>query len=70
MDLSKGFEIIEFSRSLPSNTLENLYKLNQENTPEVGSIKSYESFASLLDISSINLLIAYKKQPVGFVILF
>ena len=70
MDLSKGFEINKFSRSLPSNTLENLYKLNQENTPEVGSIKSYESFASLLDISSINLLIAYKKQPVGFVICF
>lgn len=70
MDLSKGFEIIKFSRSLPSNTLENLYKLNQENTPEVGSIESYEVFASLLDISSINLLIEYKKQPVGFVICF
>ena len=70
MDLSKGFEIIKFSRSLSSNTLENLYKLNQENTPEVGSIKSYESFVSLLDISSINLLIEYKKQPVGFVICF
>ena len=62
MDLSKGFEIIKFSRSLPSNTLENLYKLNQENTPEVGSIDSYESFASLLDISSINLLIEYKSD--------
>ena len=70
MGLSKGFEIIKFSRSLSSNTLENLYKLNQENTPEVGSIKSYESFVSLLDISSINLLIEYKKQPVGFVICF
>ena len=70
MDLSKGFEIIKFNRSSPSHTLENLYKLNQENTPEVGSIKSYESFASLLDISSINLLIEYKKQPVGFVICF
>ena len=70
MDLSKGFEIIKFSRSLPSNKLENLYKLNQENTPEVGSIESYESFVSLLDISSINLLIEYKKQPVGFVICF
>jgi predicted GNAT superfamily acetyltransferase len=70
VDLSKGFEIIKFSRSLPSNTLENLYKLNQENTPEVGSIESYEVFASLLDISSINLLIEYKKQPVGFVICF
>ena len=70
MDLSKGFEIIKFNRSSPSHTLENLYKLNQENTPEVGCIKSYESFVSLLNISSINLLIAYKKQPVGFVICF
>jgi predicted GNAT superfamily acetyltransferase len=70
VDLSKGFEIIKFNRSLPSNTLENLYKLNQENTPEVGSIRSYESFTSLLDISSINLLIEYKKQSIGFVICF
>ena len=70
MNLSKGFEIIKFSRSSPSNTLENLYKLNQENTPEVGSIRSYESFASLLDISYVNLLIEYKKQPIGFVICF
>ena len=70
MDLSKGFEIIKFNRSSPSHTLENLYKLNQENTPEVGSIRSYKSFTSLLDISSINLLIEYKKQPVGFVICF
>ena len=70
MNLSKGFEIIKFSRSSLSNTLENLYKLNQENTPEVGSIRSYESFASLLDISYVNLLIEYKKQPIGFVICF
>ena len=70
MDLSKGFEIIKFSRSLPSNTLENLYKLNQENTPEVGSIKSYESFASLLVKSAVNLLIEHKKQPIGFIICF
>jgi predicted GNAT superfamily acetyltransferase len=70
VDLSKGFEIIKFSRSSLSNTLENLYKLNQENTPEVGSIRSYESFASLLDISYVNLLIEYKKQPIGFVICF
>lgn len=70
MDLSKDFEIIKFSKSLSSKTLENLYLLNQENTPEVGSIRSYESFTSLLDISSINLLIEYKKQSIGFVICF
>ena len=70
MDLSKGFEIIKFNRRSPSHTLENLYKLNQENTPEVGSIRSYKSFTSLLDISSINLLIEYKKQSIGFVICF
>ena len=70
MDLTKDFEIINFSRSIPSNTLENLYSLNQENIPEVGSIRSLESFASLLDRSSINLLIKYKKQVIGFVICF
>ena len=70
MDLTKDFEIINFSRSIPSNTLENLYSLNQENIPEVGSLRSSESFASLLDRSSINLLIKYKKQVIGFVICF
>ena len=70
MDLSKGFEIVKFNGSLSSNTLKNLYSLNQENTPEVGSISSVESFASLLDKSSMNLLIEYKKQLIGFVICF
>ena len=70
MDLSKGFEIIQFDGSLSRNILESLYSLNQENTPEVGSIGSVESFTSLLDKSSLNLLIKYKKQPIGFVICF
>ena len=70
MDLSKGFEIIQFNRNISGNILKSLYSLNQENTPEVGSIGSVESFTSLLDKSSLNLLIKYKKQPIGFVICF
>ena len=70
MDLSTEFKIVKFNGSLSNSTLENLYLLNQENTPEVGSIRGYESFTSLLDISSINLLIEYKKQSIGFVICF
>ena len=70
MDLNKDFEIIKFRRILSSKTLENLYSLNQENTPEVGSIRSVESFALLLNKSSINLLIEYKKEPIGFIICF
>ena len=70
MDLSKDFEIIKFRRILSSKTLKNLYSLNQENTPEVGSIRSVDSFASLLNKSSINLLIKYKKEPIGFIICF
>ena len=70
MYLTKDFEILKFGRSLSSNTLEKLYSLNQENTPEVGSIRSTKSFGSLLEKSSINLLIKYKKQPIGFAICF
>ena len=70
MDLSKEFEIIQFDGSLSRNILESLYSLNQENTPEVGSIRSAKFFASLLDKSSINLLIEHSKQPIGFVICF
>ena len=64
------FEVIQFDGRLSKNILESLYSLNQENTPEVGSIKNSESFASLLDRSFINLLILYKKQTIGFVICF
>ena len=70
MDLSKEFEIIQFDGSLSRNILESLYSLNQENIPEVGSIRSAKSFSSLLDKSSINLLIEHTKQPIGFVICF
>ena len=70
MDLSKGFEIIQFNRNISSNILKSLYSLNQENTPEVGSIGSVESFTSLLDKSSLNLLIKYEKQPIGIVSCF
>lgn len=70
MDLSEELKIVQFDKSLSSCTLENLYSLNQENTPEVGSIKSFESFVSLINISSLNLLIQFKNQPIGFVICF
>ena len=70
MDLSEELKIIKFDKSLSSRTLENLYFLNQENTPEVGSIKSFESFVSLINISSLNLLVQFKNQPIGFVICF
>jgi predicted GNAT superfamily acetyltransferase len=70
VDLTKDFEITKFDRSLPTNTLKNLYLLNQENTPEVGSIRGFESFVSLLLRSSLNLLIKFKQQPIGFVICF
>ena len=60
MDLSKEFEIIQFNECLSSKTLKNLYSLNQDNTPEVGSVRNVESFASLLVKSSVNLLIEHK----------
>ncbi len=70
MNLSKEFEIVHFNESLSSKTLKDLYSLNQDNTPEVGSVRNVESFASLLVKSSVNLLIEHKKQPIGFIICF
>ena len=70
MDLTKDAEIIKFGKSLSSSTLENLYSLNQENTPEVGSIESIKYFVSLLSKSTINLLIKHKNQPIGFIVCF
>ena len=63
-------KINKLTKDLSSALLENLYSLNQENTPEVGSLNNSECFRKLIELSSISLLIEYKDQVIGFIICF
>jgi len=63
LNLDKNIKISSINNSLTRNLLENLYNLNQQNTPEVGTIKNIKSFSKLLEIE-------YKNQLVGFIVCF
>ena len=63
-------KVTKLTKNLSSKLLENLYYLNQENTPEVGSIDDIESFGKLIELSSTSLLAEYKDQIIGFIICF
>ena len=63
-------KVTKLTKNLSSKLLENLYSLNQENTPEVGSIDDIESFGKLIGLSSTSLLVEYKDQIIGFIICF
>lgn len=70
MNQGDKLKISKLTEGLSSKLLENLYSLNQENTPEVGSLDDAESFLKLLELSSTSLLIEYKNQVIGFMICF
>ena len=70
MNQGDKLKISKLTEGLSSKLLENLYSLNQENTPEVGSLNDAESFRKLFELSSTSLLIEYKNQVIGFMICF
>ena len=57
-------------KNLSSKLLENLYSLNQENTPEVGSLENIESLSRLFELSSTSLLVELEDEIIGFIICF
>ena len=63
-------KVTKLTKNLSGKLLENLYSLNQENTPEVGSIDDIESFSKLIELSSTSLLAEYENQIIGFIICF
>ena len=63
-------KITKLTKNFSSKLLKNLYSLNQENIPEVGSIDDVESFSKLIELSSTSLLAEYKDQIIGFIICF
>ena len=47
MNLSSNIDLSLFTEVSDKNTLEKLYLLNQDNTPEVGSLESIEDLSNL-----------------------
>tara|TARA_B110000091_G_C13800305_1_gene469906 strand:+ start:1129 stop:1638 length:510 start_codon:yes stop_codon:yes gene_type:complete len=59
-----------FGSNLNKQDLKNIYALNQDNVPEVGSIENIEVFAELIRMSTFNLVAKYHDEIVGFIICF
>ena len=53
----------------PSNNfIKSIYKLNQKNTPEVGTLSSEEELKSLIKMSSCCFYVSFETAIVGFII--
>ena len=70
MNLQPSSEITTFIDAPDQKILEILYFLNQENTPEVGSLPSVEALRSLIRLSAINFYVLSDKNIIGFAICF
>ena len=64
------YNIHKFSNSVDSDIFEQIYVLNQENTPEVGSLSSIKDLQDLIRLSSINYYVISKDKIIGFIICF
>ena len=68
MNTQTNIEIAAFIEEPDKETLEVLYSLNQENTPEVGSLSSTESLKNLIQLSAINFFVLHEEEIIGFII--
>ncbi len=70
MNQNHNLKVTKLTKNPSNKLIENLYYLNQENTPEVGSIENIESFSKLFELSTTSLLVELKGQIIGFIICF
>ena len=61
-------EIRSLSKKESSLYLDSIYKLNQENTPEVGSLENIDHLKSLISMSGIVIIASVENKMVGFMI--
>ena len=64
------YNIQSFSSNSDINLLNEIYLLNQSNTPEVGSLESVDHLQSLLQMSLLNLFVSNNEEMIGFIICF
>ena len=63
-------EIHNFPSKLSQEFLEKIFILNQENTPEVGSLSSIEYLRQLIQLSSYQFYVIKEDEIIGFTICF
>ena len=61
-------EIRSLSKEESSVHLDSIYKLNQENTPEVGCLDNIDHLKRLISMSAIVIIASVEKRIVGFMI--
>ena len=70
MNNKSNLEIAIFKDIPKEDILETLYSLNQENTPEVGSLSSIDELKNLIELSALNFFVLDDEKIVGFIICF
>ena len=70
MSQQSNLELAIFSDVPEQDTLETLYNLNQENTPEVGNLSSVNELRSLIQLSALIFFVLNEEEVIGFVICF
>ena len=70
MIFNSDINIEEFNSSSDKTILDQIYNLNQCNTPEVGSLDSYNDLIGLLDKSSVNYFLFNGDEVIGFIVCF
>ena len=68
--MNHNIEIRNLSDFNDISLLKKLYDLNQANVPEVGSVKTFNDFINLLELSDDILLSYTDKKMTGFVVCF
>ena len=66
--LSQFTSLVLNNENISNDYLQQIYDLNQANTPEVGSLESEKHLSKLIDFSAYNLLILKDEQIIGFII--
>tara|TARA_Y100000766_G_scaffold151273_1_gene130029 strand:- start:24 stop:527 length:504 start_codon:yes stop_codon:yes gene_type:complete len=65
-----SYIIKKFSNLIEKNFLEQIFLINQENIPEVGSLSSITELKNLIKLSSINYYVIFENKVIGFMICF
>ena len=63
-----NFKVSVLPKNPSKNLLKNIYKLNQENTPEVGSLVSLNELEKLINMSANNYLVILDNSLIGFIV--
>jgi len=67
--MNSNYRLRSFDLSNCSDSdLQTIFKLNQQNTPEVGSLDSTEHLKRLIELSAYNLLLLNDEEIIGFII--